>query len=646
MENSQPYPYKPLTEPDSIRLLCLSPVSTGTDVLEVSLVHTTFSKCDVDIIDSYTALSYVWGDATKLKMIHVDSVPVTVTSNLHDALYDIRDDTRVLRLWVDALCINQIDNEEKAIQVNMMSKIYMNALHTIIYLGPGIPVHTQTLPQDIIPWYTLSAMFHSQWFRRVWVFQEFVLSKDPWLQFGSTRWRWGVVKRNIDPQNISATPQLRHVAPLVGSSSALMREMDVARKDYRGKTPQKQTLLRLLQLRRGLGATDPRDMVFAQISIAYDKYTIRTDYTRECFEIYNDFATNQILKDGTYKLLLNVGDTKSPNQMPGLASWAPDWRHFQPLDVAQLKHLFRLELSFRNPRIPFGGEGLLFGAFTIVRKPMLLACVGRRKEYIKKIRQPLTYYHSEGSLDKDFRSTLERLILQEREQVSTNHRALEEFKELYVNIIKTWRETLDLDIPNLSEIWQSNHLRYLFGFLKEVYSSPNPLTIPHIRRMLVSDAIVASYLGPFCDLLKDRKLAQMSNYSIALVPKDANYGDFILYSCSQEELSQEREPFLLHTRQELSTPVADAAIKLQFDQRLNPLLRKASMVEFPSVEHCTFIGLTYMDHTRLDETAYGEKGSHLDPLKDASRRLLSASSSLKTTLSEPKFGPVTIFAIH
>ena len=29
------------------------------------------------------------------------------------------------------------------------------------------------------------------WFTRVWVFQELLLSRDPWLQCGSQRIRWG-----------------------------------------------------------------------------------------------------------------------------------------------------------------------------------------------------------------------------------------------------------------------------------------------------------------------------------------------------------------------------------------------------------------------------------------------------------------------
>jgi hypothetical protein len=38
-------------------------------------------------------------------------------------------------IWIDALCINQSDNVEKAIQVPLMGSIYTNARQVIVWLG-------------------------------------------------------------------------------------------------------------------------------------------------------------------------------------------------------------------------------------------------------------------------------------------------------------------------------------------------------------------------------------------------------------------------------------------------------------------------------------------------------------------------------
>jgi hypothetical protein len=111
----QIYPYQPLTDPGSIRLLLIKPGTTKE--IHGSLVHTTLYACRLELFDHYISLSYVWGDLTNPKIVWVDGIAVSVTANLHAALCDLRDGSRVLRLWVDALCINQSDMEEKGFRL-------------------------------------------------------------------------------------------------------------------------------------------------------------------------------------------------------------------------------------------------------------------------------------------------------------------------------------------------------------------------------------------------------------------------------------------------------------------------------------------------------------------------------------------------
>ena len=63
-----------------------------------------------------------------------------ITRNLRDALYNIRDSSRIIGLWVDAICINQQDDNERNQQVALMGQIYSVAQHTVIYLGQSSPV--------------------------------------------------------------------------------------------------------------------------------------------------------------------------------------------------------------------------------------------------------------------------------------------------------------------------------------------------------------------------------------------------------------------------------------------------------------------------------------------------------------------------
>jgi hypothetical protein len=69
--------------------------------------------------------------------VHINGCSFTIGSNLHDALTQLyRDDVRSW-LWVDSICINQSDMEEKSVQVAQMRTIFSWADRVYIWLGPG-----------------------------------------------------------------------------------------------------------------------------------------------------------------------------------------------------------------------------------------------------------------------------------------------------------------------------------------------------------------------------------------------------------------------------------------------------------------------------------------------------------------------------
>lgn len=68
----------------------------------------------------YAALSYCCGDPKSTTTIIVNDIEYAVTVNLANALQQLRS-LKVARIWVDALCINQADDEEKGHQIRYMS---------------------------------------------------------------------------------------------------------------------------------------------------------------------------------------------------------------------------------------------------------------------------------------------------------------------------------------------------------------------------------------------------------------------------------------------------------------------------------------------------------------------------------------------
>ncbi|QIW99543.1 hypothetical protein AMS68_005061 [Peltaster fructicola] len=80
----------------------------------------------------YECLSNCWGDAQPYTKIFLDDHAISITRNAYNALCRFHDDHHngVLQthyLWIDALCINQDDLEERAHQVSFMAEIYRRA---------------------------------------------------------------------------------------------------------------------------------------------------------------------------------------------------------------------------------------------------------------------------------------------------------------------------------------------------------------------------------------------------------------------------------------------------------------------------------------------------------------------------------------
>ncbi|KAF2831779.1 HET-domain-containing protein [Ophiobolus disseminans] len=125
------YPGKPLS-PGCIRLIRLLPGS-WTEPIKCELFEVSLA------IAKYHALSYVWGSKNVTRQIFLERRAFPVTVNLEGALRHLRERYKEqhdgLVLWVDALCINQKDIEERTSQVQLMGTIYTQCDQVIVYLG-------------------------------------------------------------------------------------------------------------------------------------------------------------------------------------------------------------------------------------------------------------------------------------------------------------------------------------------------------------------------------------------------------------------------------------------------------------------------------------------------------------------------------
>ncbi|KAK3643750.1 hypothetical protein LTR56_010056 [Elasticomyces elasticus] len=99
----------------------------------------------------YYALSYAWGqlysDNSHLDTtVYLEGAPVKVTSQLREALFRIRaraiqsrtenslPDSGAIVLWIDALCIDQLNAVERNRQVSIMDEIFARAQAVLVWL--------------------------------------------------------------------------------------------------------------------------------------------------------------------------------------------------------------------------------------------------------------------------------------------------------------------------------------------------------------------------------------------------------------------------------------------------------------------------------------------------------------------------------
>jgi hypothetical protein len=137
----RPYQYERLPT-GYIRILQLQPGELADSVF-VEISQERLSK----EIQSYNALSWQWGDSRENTLIRIKNKEIKdfdsqiwtleVRSNLLDALKHLRQKNKIVRLWVDAVCIKQEmeNNEEKSEQISLMTKIYGMADEVCVWLG-------------------------------------------------------------------------------------------------------------------------------------------------------------------------------------------------------------------------------------------------------------------------------------------------------------------------------------------------------------------------------------------------------------------------------------------------------------------------------------------------------------------------------
>ncbi|KAK2601284.1 hypothetical protein N8I77_010747 [Diaporthe amygdali] len=126
------FQHEPLPDPaNHIRLLEITSVDETRDLP----VHCKLTAWPVETAPVYTAISYTWGDPHQLASVLVNGRPMEVRHNCEYVLKQAWWQKGGGYVWVDTICIDQVDNDEKSSQVAMMGKVYERAGQVIACVG-------------------------------------------------------------------------------------------------------------------------------------------------------------------------------------------------------------------------------------------------------------------------------------------------------------------------------------------------------------------------------------------------------------------------------------------------------------------------------------------------------------------------------
>ncbi|KAI0901070.1 heterokaryon incompatibility protein-domain-containing protein [Annulohypoxylon nitens] len=293
-EALSPFKYVPLPNHAHTRVLDLQPAIDPDTPLHASL---RYVNLDSDLL--FDAVSYTWGEPIFNEEIIIDQISsIKITANLRDGLVSFRLPTEVRRLWVDAICINQTDDHEKARQIPRMSQIYRGASSVLVWLGDSLE--------------------------------------------GSAHLR-----------NIARLTQHLHSANRMKAANDLeIQEMQEALDGivclpwFSLAPGRRKGIIDLLADFSDAACSNPRDTIYAIAGLAEDvafrddqdddeKVIIDINYTKDVEEVFSDFAfavasnathPNWKGNEGFGKLLRETITRADGSRLGGRCSWAPDWR--------------------------------------------------------------------------------------------------------------------------------------------------------------------------------------------------------------------------------------------------------------------------------------------------------------------------------
>lgn len=292
------YKHQPLdVKKHQIRLLKLNSPSGHT--MDYSLI-----AFDYESAPSYVALSYTWGEKSPTGFVTIDGKNVEIRMNLFMFLSTYESDEY---LYIDQICIDQSNDQERSQQVELMWKIYSRCDFVLVWLRDESAYcpSTQQAARDFndgihsyrrhvrcpngsrngkrcLDWPSL-ALLHNSYFERLWIVQELLLSENVWILVEGGIW---VSWKALQEKHKKLQEEIREKLP----STSWLVEVQSYRFLFASHTPVSVSYYVTHTVGKYFDkkCENPRDKVYGLMALVNPSRRVEIDYAKSVQQAYLD----------------------------------------------------------------------------------------------------------------------------------------------------------------------------------------------------------------------------------------------------------------------------------------------------------------------------------------------------------------------
>jgi hypothetical protein len=307
----------------NFRLLRILPTSLSqSGQISCQMIHRNFTTHE------FWALSYTWGSQENKREILVNGKPFPIGRNLYNFFAAAQKDKELVScwLWIDQLCINQDSNDERNHQVNQMGSIYQAAAQTVVWLEGSIPA-------VIDPTIELSEFINREYWSRLWIIQEVLLSRKVQLMNAQGQKMWLENLWSYENYTAAQRPSYHwqnHVLQLLK-----------AKRSGLGTSKKFGSWHEAIMFSRNSGCGDVHDRIYGLLGLVEESIKIVPDVKKPLEQLFLEI----ILADFPNGVATPHSDPNAFRYGKSTAAQNDDLRHLKSLHVA-LEGALKLEKTF------------------------------------------------------------------------------------------------------------------------------------------------------------------------------------------------------------------------------------------------------------------------------------------------------------